>query len=625
MNLFFGLIASSVVGSILFFSLLLLRLFTNKLFSKTWHYYSLLVPLIFLLGGTYIVGSLTGLISYHTPNNISPTHAASHLIPAMPLNMAPPLNSIPATEGAVLSESMPEREVYAASAVTISNQIMELIERIMPFLLTVWALGAVLFMFISAKTYLKYRRFVLHNANAVISIDCPIPIVVSNTAHTPMLIGLLRPVIALPDVDLSEEELEVILTHEMVHYRRKDLWLKSVALFANAVHWFNPTVYIFCRQLSIICELSCDEKVVLKMPPQSRKFYGETILQILQYSTEREDLLGNVAFATNLCNSYNNTKRRLISMMKAKKMKKTAAALAVTTGILVISVGLVASHLIRPSIPAQAAAPEPTQETSVAEVYETSVYTPENVSIHIYENPAVQTDESDLDITDDVASLNRWDIFHSTVPYQYDSLPHITYEESEIATLAAQHRVDNILLPTHIPAGFNFAKAEFTGATPYTFRTTTTMSESDIWEILSQGNFIAASKQLEDGSNAVIVHGSFNINFFEFNETHLPEGFEWEKIGLPQCFNTFLIYYTHENNFLTTLTVWIKHYGGWGWDNPETVWRYESEITVNGMSGFMSEGQLRLLDVDNSVSYVFVGAGGVLTQDDLIRIAESLR
>lgn len=58
----------------------------------------------------------------------------------------------------------------------------------------------------------------------------------------PLVVGLLRPRILLPERELSPEQWEGVLTHELVHWRRHDLWIKWLAVLARAVHWFNPAV-----------------------------------------------------------------------------------------------------------------------------------------------------------------------------------------------------------------------------------------------------------------------------------------------------------------------------------------------------------------------------------------------
>ena len=78
----------------------------------------------------------------------------------------------------------------------------------------------------------------------------------------PLVVGLLRPRILLPERELSPEQWEGVLTHELVHWRRHDLWIKWLAVLARAVHWFNPAVWWLVCRLEQDCELSCDEQTV---------------------------------------------------------------------------------------------------------------------------------------------------------------------------------------------------------------------------------------------------------------------------------------------------------------------------------------------------------------------------
>ncbi len=52
--------------------------------------------------------------------------------------------------------------------------------------------------------------------------------------ESPLLLGLWRPRVILPEEDLPEERLEMMLRHELNHYRGRDLWLKAIALVADS-------------------------------------------------------------------------------------------------------------------------------------------------------------------------------------------------------------------------------------------------------------------------------------------------------------------------------------------------------------------------------------------------------
>ena len=58
----------------------------------------------------------------------------------------------------------------------------------------------------------------------------------------PMLAGLLRPVILLPEPLPQSAPLECALRHELTHFRRRDIWLKALALWAvSYTHLTLPT------------------------------------------------------------------------------------------------------------------------------------------------------------------------------------------------------------------------------------------------------------------------------------------------------------------------------------------------------------------------------------------------
>lgn len=99
----------------------------------------------------------------------------------------------------------------------------------------------------------------------------------------PFLLGLLRPCLVLPgpEAGLSGEDWRNLLRHELVHYRRRDLWYKWLGLLACGVHWFNPVVWGLWRALGEDCELSCDWAVCHGLREEERRGYMRTILQLV--------------------------------------------------------------------------------------------------------------------------------------------------------------------------------------------------------------------------------------------------------------------------------------------------------------------------------------------------------
>jgi len=78
----------------------------------------------------------------------------------------------------------------------------------------------------------------------------------------PHVTGLLRPMILLPACvlgNLSPRELELILTHELAHIRRHDLWVNLLQRLAETVLFFNPALWYLSHRISVLREYCCDE------------------------------------------------------------------------------------------------------------------------------------------------------------------------------------------------------------------------------------------------------------------------------------------------------------------------------------------------------------------------------
>ena len=59
-----------------------------------------------------------------------------------------------------------------------------------------------------------------------------------------MIVGAIKPTLLLPELELTAEQLSLVFRHELIHYRRRDIWYKLLLMLANAIHWFNPMVWL---------------------------------------------------------------------------------------------------------------------------------------------------------------------------------------------------------------------------------------------------------------------------------------------------------------------------------------------------------------------------------------------
>lgn len=96
--------------------------------------------------------------------------------------------------------------------------------------------------------------------------------------RVPMLAGLFRPALLLPEEAPEGDALRYSLLHELTHFRRRDIWLKALALWVNALHWFNPLMWYMVRLVERDTELACDEAALAQLPAEEHGAYGRTIL-----------------------------------------------------------------------------------------------------------------------------------------------------------------------------------------------------------------------------------------------------------------------------------------------------------------------------------------------------------
>ncbi|MBR5751670.1 MAG: M56 family metallopeptidase, partial [Clostridia bacterium] len=145
----------------------------------------------------------------------------------------------------------------------------------------------------------------------------------SDKVSTTVLLGLVRPVIVLPDREYTSDDLDRILRHELTHYRRGDLALKWLQTLVYAVHWFNPLVYVFRARTTLYCELSCDQKLLKRMDRKDKQSYGELLLNLAA-----DRALPRRVIAVSFTTQTRDLKERLVQIMTFKKLGKQALALS---------------------------------------------------------------------------------------------------------------------------------------------------------------------------------------------------------------------------------------------------------------------------------------------------------
>lgn len=154
-------------------------------------------------------------------------------------------------------------------------------------------------------------------------ISASVKVIILSEIGSPMMFGLLSPVILLPNRIFAEDELRLIFKHELTHFKHKDLWVKILIILCRAVHWFNPLLITVSHAVEQECELACDYDVIKNEGVQSRKTYCKSILKAasVQKETTCERVIKPVV-ATSFYSPKQGLKSRMKMILSLKKRKR---------------------------------------------------------------------------------------------------------------------------------------------------------------------------------------------------------------------------------------------------------------------------------------------------------------
>lgn len=189
--------------------------------------------------------------------------------------------------------------------------------------------GAAAFLLYQGLSYAHFRRTVrrwkrdvaradyaamLSDTARDLGVSAP-EMIVCEAISTPAVTGLLRPRLLLPHEHYDVQELCYILRHELCHLKRRDMLFKLVLLAANAMHWFNPVVYLMLRQADEDIELACDSAATDGLELPERAAYSRTLLAAVQSSVRA--LPATTCFG----GTVERLKRRITNVLGAQKKR----------------------------------------------------------------------------------------------------------------------------------------------------------------------------------------------------------------------------------------------------------------------------------------------------------------
>ena len=273
-ELFKTVLILSIFGFGITALLLCLKPITAKKFPAKWQYYVWVAVLLSMIIPTY---------------KLIPTREVQK-IPLIPQNeiieQGTPQELGEAPQTVILDETPIE---YREVNITQNYRI-----KLLDLFAYIWFVGMCIYLIVVISSYIvyitrKHKKAIMITENSALNevkkelkVKRKIKIRMSPDIQSPMLVGVLFPVIYIPCREISDENMRMVFLHELTHYKRRDLIIKWLSLFVNAVHWFNPLAYLLCANVSEACEVSCDMEVTKNMSDAEQKIYMKTILDLVE-------------------------------------------------------------------------------------------------------------------------------------------------------------------------------------------------------------------------------------------------------------------------------------------------------------------------------------------------------
>ena len=329
-EIFKAILITTLAGSAMTAVICILHPVTKRIFGCTWHYYiwlcvlfTMLVPVKFNIKSEITVPRVKDVQQIQSWQKISADQ------PVM-------------TDAAVKSD----KAIYhfAESAGNVWNGI---INNSVGSLAYLWLGGTVLLILINTVGYIRLCAKLHKNAK---SISCPklrectakgINVKVWKNTASPFTIGIFKPTLVLPDKELSDEQLDNILRHELIHFKRHDILYKLFAEAVKCVHWFNPIAWYVSNQIAAECEISCDTLATKNMSGDEKISYINTILSLLPTGKSKQ-----IPLTTEMASGKKTLKRRFLMIKNKKTTSRLVSVISVAAAFFILSGAVLASGLL---------------------------------------------------------------------------------------------------------------------------------------------------------------------------------------------------------------------------------------------------------------------------------------
>lgn len=224
--------------------------------------------------------------------------------------------------------------------------------KIYEILLFIWIVGALFSILIKLISYRKIRRYTsilpvtdkhvikerLGNSDFTEMLDT-IKVAYSKEVGSPYLIGFFKPLIVLPLVDYTDEQLRYVIAHELMHAKNKDIFWKILSDVLCTVFWWNPIFNFLRDELFKMIEIRNDRQIIKDLNDHQIVEYLECLMNTAIHVSGK-DVLFSVSFSRS---DFEELQLRMGMVSENRKYSKKAQ---VILSSLVISVILLASSFV---------------------------------------------------------------------------------------------------------------------------------------------------------------------------------------------------------------------------------------------------------------------------------------
>lgn len=167
----------------------------------------------------------------------------------------------------------------------------------------------------------------LNQLRTLLKIKGRVRMLESRLVSVPSVTGIFKPIVLVPIGllnNLSQQEVEAILLHELAHIRRRDYFVNIVQSFAETVFFFNPGVLWLSSLIRDERENCCDDLAIAVT--QSKKNYVNALVTFQEYNMNNSRLA--MGFGGKKSHLLHRARRILLDNNKSlSKMEKTFLAI----------------------------------------------------------------------------------------------------------------------------------------------------------------------------------------------------------------------------------------------------------------------------------------------------------